>query len=80
MIEKFKSTEKSVRLIESDNTLVVELDRKKRKAEIKKFFEDNFKVKVDSVNTMIKQGKKYAYVKLNSKSPAIDLATKFGLI
>jgi hypothetical protein len=32
------------------------------------------------VNTHIKDNKKYAYVKLNEKNPAIDVATKFGVI
>jgi len=80
MIKKFQTTEKSVRIIEAENTVIVEVDRKAKKPAIKKYFEENFKVKVDSVNTLIKANKKYAYVKLNAKNPAIDLATKFGLI
>ena len=80
MIKKFKTTEKSVRLIDGDNTLVIVADRKDRKADLKKEFEEKFGVKVDKINTLIKDNKKLAYVKLNKKNLAIDVATKFGLI
>jgi len=73
-------TEKAVRLIEIENTLVFELNRKIRKPEIKKQIEEIFKVKVESINTLIKKNKKYAYVKLNKDNPAIDVATKLGMI
>ena len=80
MINKFKTTEKSVRVIEADNTIVVEVDSRAKKPEIRKEAEEMFKVKVVSVNTLIKSNKKYAYIKLNEKNPAIDVATKFGVI
>jgi ribosomal protein L23 len=48
--------------------------------EIKKYIEEELKVKVDKIRTMIKDNKKFAFIKLNAKSPAIDVATKFGLI
>lgn len=73
-------SEKAVRMIEIDNTLVFELDRRLTKKEIRNEIEDNFKVKVDSINTLIKMNKKYAYVKLNKNNPAIDIATKLGMI
>jgi len=74
------TTEKAVRLIELNNTLVVEVDRRDSKTDIKKEFEEMFNVKVDSINTFIRLNKKYAYVKLNAKNPAIDIATKVGMI
>ena len=74
------STEKAVRLIELNNTMVFETQMNNSKKEIKKEIEESYKVKVDSVNTVIKENKKFAYVKLNSKSPAIDIATKLGMI
>lgn len=80
MIERFKTTEKDVRLIDAENTLVVVVDRKVKKPAIKKVFEETFGVKVVRVNTHIRGNKKYAYVQLNKKNPAIDVATKFGLI
>ena len=74
------TTEKAVRLIEINNTLIVEVDRRDSKIDIKKEFEEMFNVKVDSINTLIKLNKKYAYIKLNAKNPAIDIATKLGMI
>ena len=79
MIKPIK-TEKAVRLIELNNTLLFEVDRRDRKEEIKKEIEEIFKVKVDSINTLIHLNKKIAYVKLNKKNPAIDVATKLGMI
>jgi ribosomal protein L23 len=80
MINSFKTTEKSVRLIEAENTIVINVDIKAKKTAIKKEVETRFGVKVDRINTYIKDNKKFAYVKLNEKNPAIDVATKFGLI
>ena len=74
------TTEKAVRLIEVNNTMVVEVDRRDSKTDIKKEFEEIFNVKIDSINTLIRLNKKYAYVKLNAKNPAIDIATKLGMI
>lgn len=80
MISKFKTTEKSVRLIEGDNTITVIVDRRDKKDAIKKEAEETFSVKVDSINTHIQGNVKFAYIKLNKKNPAIDVATKYGLI
>jgi len=77
---KIISTEKAVRLIELNNTLIAEVDRRQSKAEIKKEIEDVFNVKVDLINTLIRANKKIAYVKLNKKDPAIDIATRLGMI
>lgn len=77
---KLLSTEKAIRLIEAENTLVLEVDRRKNKQEIKKEIEEIFKIKVDSINVLIRKNKKYVYVKLDKKNPAIDVATKFGMI
>lgn len=73
-------TEKAVMLIESQNTLVFKFEMQKTKTEIKKEFEEIFNVKVDKINTLVKYNKKYAYIKLNKESPAIDIATKLGLM
>ncbi len=74
------TTEKAVRLIEANNTLLIEAGRRDSKDKIKKEFEETFKVKVDSVNTLLHGNKKIAYIKLNAKNPAIDIATKLGMI
>lgn len=74
------TSEKAVRLIEAENTLLFETERKRRKNEIKKEVEETFKIKVEKVRTFIKANKKYAYVRLDKKNPAIDVATKLGMI
>ena len=74
------STEKSLRLMESDNKLIFVVERKAKKNEIKEAIEKTFKAKVLSVNTLIKDGKKRAYVKFSAETPAIDIATNLGLM
>ena len=74
-------TEKAVRLMESDNKLTLIVDLKADKHEIKKAVEESFNVKVVKVNTLITfTGKKKAYVKLAKETPAIDVATRLGLV
>ena len=80
MIKKFKTTEKSVRLIEAENTIIMEVANAATKTTLKKQIEEKLKVKVRSVNMMNHNNKKFAYVRLDEKHPAIDLATKFGVI
>ncbi len=75
-----KSTEKIVKMIERENTLVFETDRKTKKEEIKKEVEVLFDVKVEKVRTLIKGNKKYAYVKLKKEFSAADVATKVGTL
>jgi large subunit ribosomal protein L23 len=75
------ATEKAVKLIESENKLVFIVDKKAKKSEIKQALEKAFNVKVLKVNTMItSKGKKKAYIKLSNDTPAIDVATKLGLM
>lgn len=75
------STEKSIRLMESENKLIFAVDLAAKKQEIKKAVEELFKVKVVKVNTLITpDGEKRAYVKLSPENPAIDIATELGLM
>jgi large subunit ribosomal protein L23 len=75
------STEKSIRLMETENKLIFVVDRKANKQEIKKALEELFKIKVIKVNTLIDgAGKKRAYVKISPETPAIDVATQLGLM
>ncbi|MBT3397482.1 50S ribosomal protein L23 [archaeon] len=80
ILEKVKSTEKIVRQIEADNVLVFEVDRAVTKLDVKKEVEDLFGVKVVKVRTHTLKNKKLAYVKLNPEFPAVDVATKLGLM
>ena len=73
-------TEKAVMMIEAQNVLTFRTDRNKTKDEIKKEIENTFKVKIEKIRTLIKGNKKYAYIKLKKEFPAIDIATKLGLI
>ena len=75
------TTEKSVRIMESENKLTFIVDLKSSKQEIKKAVETLFKVKVFDITTMISpQGLKKAYVRLSPETPAIDVATQLGLM
>ncbi len=80
ILEKVKSTEKIVRQIEVDNILVFVVDRAISKPEIKAEVENLFDVKVVKVRTHTMENKKVAYVKLNSEFPAVDVATKLGMM
>ena len=67
--------------MEAENKLVFEVDKKANKEAIKKEIESFFKVKVVSVATRIgPDAKKRAYVRFSNETPAIDIATKLGLI
>ena len=75
------STEKSIRMMESENKLGFIVDMNAKKADIKEAIEKMFEVKVERVNTVVTtNGKKKAYVKLNEETPAIDVATQLGLM
>ena len=75
------STEKSIRLMESDNTLIFEVDKKATKESIKLEVESVFKARVAHVRTRIgADAKKRAYIRFSGETPAIDIATKLGLI
>jgi len=76
-----RTTEKAVKLMEAENKLMFIVDRKATKPEIKKAIEEEFKVKVLKVNTLIlPTGQKKAYLKLSMDTPAIDVITKLGLM
>lgn len=74
------TTEKVVRQIELENKLAFFVDRKATKEQIGKELEKMFNVKVESVNTHIRNNKKIAFIKLKPETPAIDVATKLGLM
>ncbi len=74
------TSEKAVRLIEAENTLIFETERGKNKQEIKKEIEKTFNVKVDKIRVFIRENKKHVYAKLNKENPAIDVATRLGMI
>jgi len=73
-------TEKAVMMIEAQNTLTFETSKIKTKEDIKKEFEEVFNAKVQKIRTLVKGNRKYAYIKLKKEFPAIDIATKLGLM
>lgn len=81
IIKRPVSTEKSLKLIESENKLVFVVDQHATKREIKEELEQLFKCKVTKVNTNITpDAQKRATVKFSAETPAIDIATKLGLM
>lgn len=75
------ATEKSIRLMESENKLIFVVDRRATKHDIKKAIEETFKAKVDDVKTYnAPTGEKKAFIKFNRSTPAIDIATSLGLM
>ncbi len=74
------ATEKAIMKIEAENIITFSVEEKTTKAEIKKEVEELFKVKVQKIRTSVRHNKKIAYVQLNKKDLAIDLATKLGLM
>jgi large subunit ribosomal protein L23 len=73
-------TEKAVMMIERDNVITFQTSMKMEKKDIKKEIEEIFNVKIDKIRTLIKNNKKYAYIKLKGDTLAIDVATKLGLM
>jgi len=74
-------TEKSISVVEKENKIVFIVDRRFDKEDIKRAFEEVFKVKVDKINTMItREGKKKAFIKLEKEYSAADVAVKLGMI
>jgi len=75
------ATEKAVKLMESENKLVLVVDKKAKKQDIKSAVEQLFKVKVIRVNLLhTPDNLKKAYILLSPETPAIDVATKLGLM
>lgn len=68
-------------MIDAENKLIFVVELSATKSTVKDEIERLFKVKVIKVNTLIgPDGKKRAYVKLSPETPAIDLATKLGIM
>ncbi len=75
------STEKTIRQMESDNTLVFIVEKNATRTMIKDAIEKLYKVKVARVNTTIDtKNRKKAFIKFADETPAIDLATQLGLM
>lgn len=81
IIKRAISTEKSIRTIETENKLLFLVDPKASKHQIKAELESLFNAKVKAVNTLIMpSAEKRAVVTFSPETPAIDIATKLGLM
>jgi large subunit ribosomal protein L23 len=80
MMLKPVTSEKAVKMIDLDNTLIFEVNRKYNKKDIKREVEKVFSVKVEKLRTLIRHNKKLSYVKLKKENLAIDVATRLGMI
>jgi large subunit ribosomal protein L23 len=75
------ATEKAINMIERNNVITYIVDLRSSKPEIKKEFEDVFKVKVDRVNTeMEPRNRKRALIKVSAQYKASDIALKLKLV
>jgi len=74
-------TEKTLNLIEQNNTLTFIVKFSATKSDIKRAVEKLYNVKVVKVNVIITpRGYKKAYVKLSPEYNAIDIATNLGMV
>ena len=76
---RYVATEKALKFVERENKLLLAVDRKYSKKEIREAFEKLFDVKISSIKTFIRNNQKYAYLTLK-ESKAIDLETRKGVM
>ncbi len=75
------STEKAIRMMEAENTLLFVVDMKANRSQVKQSIESLFKAKVENVNVYVtNKAQKRAYVRFSPDTPAIDIATQLGLM
>jgi large subunit ribosomal protein L23 len=74
-------TEKVTDMIDSENTMVLEVDIRATKPQIRKAIEGLYDIEVLKVRTMItSRGEKKAVVKFAGRDTANELATRLGLL
>jgi len=74
-------TEVSSRMLETENKLVLVVNLKATKADVRRAVEELYAVKVERVNMMVTpRGEKKAYVKLHPDYKAVDIAIKLGIL
>ena len=77
----FVTTEKAIRNVQEFNTIVVYVQPKANKSEIKKAIEKLFNTKVKKVNTLnTPDNKKKAYVKLAESGEALRIYQELELL
>lgn len=74
-------TEKSIGMIEKEGKLSFIVNRRSNKKQIKWAVQKITDSKIKKVQTLIdRKGRKKAFVTMEDKSKAIDIATRFGMI
>ncbi len=77
IIKRVHTSEKAMNLASKENKLVLIVDRRASKPDVKKAVEELLNVKVVKVNTLITpKGEKKAYVKLASEYSAEDVLSR----
>ncbi|EGR31932.1 hypothetical protein IMG5_099600 [Ichthyophthirius multifiliis] len=75
------TTEKAMKKMEDENTMVFLVHNRATKPQIKKAFEKLHNVKVRSINTLnTVKGSKKAYIRLSADCDSLSLASKIGII
>lgn len=74
------NSESSIKKIEDSNTLVLKVDLKANKHQIKEAVKKLYEVDVLKVNTLIRDNEKRAFVRLTSDHDALDVASRVGYI
>lgn len=75
------ATEKALTVIDKENVIVYVVNLNAKKDEIRREFENTFKVKVKRVNTEIRpENVKRAYIRLNKEFSASDIAKRLKLV
>jgi len=81
VIQNPLATEKAVRMMETENKLLLNVEFKATKADIKAAVEKLFKAKVETVNTLINgHAQKRAIVKLSPETSASEIMAQLGLM
>ncbi len=74
-------TEVASRMLETENKLVLMVDLRASKDDVKQAVEELYEVQVEKVNVLITpRGEKKAFVKLHPDYKAVDVAIKLGII
>ncbi len=74
-------TESASLMVEKENKLVLIVNLKASKNDVKKAVEELYEVEVEKVNLLITpQGEKKAFVKLHPNYKATDIAIKLGIL
>ena len=75
------STEKANKTMTEKNTLSFIIHNRANKVQVKKAFKEIFNIVPRAVNTLVRpDGKKKAFIRLRPEDPALNVASKMGII